>query len=202
MQQYFQKLLLALICTLGIYNIGFTQMTHNVKNTQDIDIKLLGTSTLHAWEMDALNTRGAARFVFKTDDTSDLDSIKSLSFTLQVADLKSDNKGLDKNAYAALKSEEFKDIRYQLTSSTLSSEEGGYLVKSTGKLTIAGVTKAIVMDVHCVNHTDGTITFKGSYMLKMTDYQVEPPSFMWGVMKTGDDITLDFVVVYQKEKGA
>jgi hypothetical protein len=32
----------------------------------------------------------------------------------------------------------------------------------------------------------------------MTDYSVKPPKFMLGAMKTGDAITLNFTLVYQK----
>jgi len=32
----------------------------------------------------------------------------------------------------------------------------------------------------------------------MTDYQVKPPTFMGGAMKTGDALTLDFTMVYNK----
>jgi hypothetical protein len=34
----------------------------------------------------------------------------------------------------------------------------------------------------------------------MSDYDVEPPSLMWGAIKTGDAVTLDFEVVYKKSK--
>lgn len=191
-----------LICFTGLNHIGYSQAIYTIKETKDFDIKLSGTSTLHDWEMDALNATGEAQFVFKAGSESDLVSIKSLSFALKAEDLKSDNKGLNKNAYEALKSDKHKEIRYNLTSSAISSEKGGYLIKSNGNLTIAGVTKEIIMDVHCVSNDDGTITSKGSYKLNMTDYNVKPPSFMWGAMKTGDAITLNFIVVYKKEKGA
>ncbi|MFT7233140.1 MAG: hypothetical protein ACI8TA_002363 [Cyclobacteriaceae bacterium] len=180
-------------------NIGHAQSLYKVKETKDIDIKLSGTSTMHDWEMDALFTTGEAYFIFKSGSEIDLISIKSLSFALQVADLKSDSEGLNKNAYEALKSIEFKGIRYNLTSSTISIEKGGYLIKSNGNLTIAGVTKEILMDVHCESNEKGTVTSRGSYRLNMSDYDVKPPSFMWGAMKTGDAITLDFIVVYEKE---
>lgn len=52
------------------------------------------------------------------------------------------------------------------------------------------------MIVHSVVNKDGSITFKGTYKLKMADYGVEPPSFMFGAMSTGDAITLDFDVTY------
>lgn len=50
--------------------------------------------------------------------------------------------------------------------------------------------------MHVVVQKNSTITCKGTYTLKMTDYNVEPSSFMIGIMKTGDDITLDFAVTY------
>ncbi len=182
----------------GLNIIGQSQSMYTVKENKNFDVKLFGTSTLHDWEMDAINTNGEANFVFKEGSKSDLVSISSLSFRLQVTDLKSDNNGLNKNAYEALKSNEYKEICYILISSILYDAKEGYLIKSKGNLTIAGVTKEIEMDVHGKVNDDGTIITKGSYKLKMTDYGVEPPSFMWGAMRTGDELTLEFVVVYKK----
>lgn len=177
---------------------ALAQTTYKVKETKDVDVKLLGTSTLHDWEMNAKSTTGEAQFIFKSGSETDLVAIKSLSFVLLVKDLKSDNEGLNKNAYDALKTKEHKEIRYQLISSTLSIEKEGYLIKSKGNLTIAGVTKEITMNVLCVMNDDGTIASKGLYQLNMTDYLVNPPSFMWGAMKTGNALTLEFNVVYEK----
>ncbi len=204
MKKYFtKKLVIALICLIGYSNIGRSQSIYKIEETKDVEMKLLGTSTLHKWEMDARSVVGEAQFIFKSEGESDLASLKSLSFALEVKDLKSDSKGLDKNAYKALKADEYKDIHYKLTAATVSPEkQNGYLLNTSGELTIAGVTKKIVMDVHCVINKDGTITCKGSDTLNMTDYKVKPPSFMLGAMKTGDAITLDFTVVYKKQKGA
>lgn len=119
---------------------------------------------------------------------------------MQVSDLKSTNSELDKNAYKALKSSKFKNISYILSSSTLTIENGGYLLKSFGKLTVAGVTKSINMNVHLVINSDGNIICSGSYAFNMSEYNVKPPSFMFGAMKTGNAVTLDFKVVYKKTK--
>lgn len=199
MTKHFKKrIALIFICLTGIISMAYSQSIYEIENTQDINMTLLGTSTLHDWEMDAKSATGEAQFVFESGSESDLASLESLSLAIEVEDLKSNNKGLDKNAYKALKSDEFKDIQYILTSSSLSPEQGGYLLKTNGNLTIAGVTKEIDMDVHCVVNENATITCQGTNELNMTDYNVEPPSFMLGVMKTGDAITMDFTVVYKK----
>jgi polyisoprenoid-binding protein YceI len=123
-----------------------------------------------------------------------------LNFSLEVENLKSDEKDLDKNAYKAMKTKEFKEIFYQLVWSKVIHELGNkYLIKTHGNLTIAGITRAVNMNVSCIVNNDSTITCTGSQRLKMSDYKIHPPSFMMGAMKTGDAVTLDFIFVYKKE---
>lgn len=191
-----KSLVIVLLCLTVFPSIGYSQSIYRVKETKDINIKLLGTSTFSDWEMAALTSGGEAKFIFKPGSKRDLDSLVSLSFAIKVTDLKSDSDKLNENAYEALKSEKYKYIRYKLTSSTISPQKGGYLLKSTGNLTIAGVTKATMMDVQALVNDDGSVTTKGIYKLKMTDYNVEPPTFFWGAMKAGDDLILDFTIVY------
>lgn len=197
MNKYIKIHVIILFFNIGLFNIGYAQAIYNIQDTRGVHLKLKGTSTLHDWEMVSNYATGEAQFITRSGSPSELTSLKSLSFVVKVKDLQSDNKGLNNNAYTALKSDEYKDIHYKLSSSTLVPEKGGYLLKTKGKLTIAGITKDIVMDVHSVINANGTITCKGSYNLKMTDYQVKPPSFMMGMMKTGDVATVDFTIDYK-----
>jgi polyisoprenoid-binding protein YceI len=184
--------------------IGFTsvlraQSTYKIAESKDINMKLSGTSTLHNWTMNAQTFNGEAQFILKEHQIS---SLKTLTFSLAVADLKSGESGLDKNAYKALKSNDYKSITYKQISVTISPDKGNkFLVRTHGNLTIAGVTKEVTIDVYAVVNADETITCTGSEKLNMTDYQVKPPKFMLGAMKTGDAITLDFTLIYRKQTG-
>jgi polyisoprenoid-binding protein YceI len=194
-----QALIWTVFCAMGFTSALRAQTIYKINDSKDIDMKLSGTSTLHKWAMDAKTFSGEAQFGFKPGSDDQLASIKSLNFSLEVQNLKSGETGLDKNAYKALKTGEYKDILYKLISATVSLvNDNKYLVKTSGSLTIAGVTKEVAMDVYCVVNKDASITCTGSKKLKMTDYQVKPPSFMLGAMKTGDAITLNFVLVYKK----
>lgn len=188
-----------LMLAISITGFGqhlFAQDMYKINDSKDINMKLSGTSTLHKWSMNAQTFSGEARFGF-TDHL--LSTVSALNFSLAVQDLKSGEKGLDKNAYKALKTGQYKDILYKLTSAKVSPEKDKrYLIATQGKLTIAGVTNDVNMDVYCVVNQDNSITCTGSDKLKMSDYQVKPPSFMLGAMKTGDAITLDFTLVYKK----
>ncbi len=188
--------ILSLIAMMGIASVGYAQPTYKIKRTKDVAVVLQGSSTLHDWHMDAKDASGEAQFAFKPGSKTELVSVNSLSFSVRAEDLKSDSKALDKNAYKALKTDKYKEIRYTLTSSTLIPEAKGYLLKSVGKLTIAGVTKDVSLDVHCVPNSDGTVTCYGTYKLNMTDYNVVPPTFLFGAMSTGDPVTLIIAAVY------
>ena len=156
---------------LGSTHFAQAQATYKIQKTKDIDMKLSGTSTLHNWVMNAQNTTGVAEFGFKGSGDKELNSLSSLTFSLIVKDLKSGKNGLDKNAYKALKADQYKDIDYKLTSAiVMPQSKGKYLIKTKGKLTIAGVTKETEMNVYAVVNKNGSITCTGSDKLNMTDY--------------------------------
>jgi hypothetical protein len=43
---------------------------------------------------------------------------------------------------------------------------------------------------------DGRVTFVGSEQVKMSDYNVERPSILFGVIKAGDLMTLTYTLVF------
>jgi hypothetical protein len=49
----------------------------------------------------------------------------------------------------------------------------------------------VIMAVATMN-ADKSITYKGTYKLKMTDYKIDPPSIMLGAITTGNEVTIKF----------
>jgi hypothetical protein len=58
---------------------------------------------------------------------------------------------------------------------------------------VAGTTREtdVSADVK-YNAAEKSYTVTGTKKLKMTDYDVKPPSFMMGAVKTGDEISISF----------
>ncbi|MBL0742694.1 YceI family protein [Chryseolinea lacunae] len=195
----YSRFILGLVCVAATLTVVKAQTVYTIRDSKELDMKLSGTSTLHKWSMNTKTLTGSAQFSFAPGHQNQIDGIHSLTMKLDVLSLTSDEKALDRNAYKALKTDQFKNISYTLISAKVSPEKDHtYHVVTTGNLEIAGVTNKVAMDVFCVVNADATITCSGSDQLKMTDYNVKPPSFMLGAMRTGDDITLDFTVVYTK----
>lgn len=160
-------------------------------------LNLFGTSTLHDWSMTARQLQGSAQF--NLSDKGDLVSVTALNFILPVHNLKGEKESMNDNAYEALKADDFKNITFVMTSSKIDAKGGNkYAIHANGNLTIAGVTHAITMEVAAQVNGDGTVACTGTQALRMSDYNVERPSFMFGAMKTGNDLKLSYSLLFTK----
>ncbi len=156
-------------------------------------IKVFGTSNLHDWNMTAGTF--TCEGMLKVKD-GELQDVSSLSFSLPVTNLKSKEDLMDTRAYKSLKAAEFSKITFKLKDATMLPQQK---LKATGSLTIAGVTKEVVITSAYVMNSDDTITFKGSKAFKMSDHNIKAPSFMLGALKTGNDITIDILLKLKKQ---
>lgn len=156
------------------------------KQTADSYITVAGTSTLHAWTMTSKDTQFQAAFENGPDGAPT--QLKSLTLTVPSQSLKSEHSAMDKNAYSSLKTDKFKSITFSLTTASIDKN----IIKCAGNLTIAGVTKLINVDANCQTKPDMSMRCTGTKTFKMSEYQIDPPSFMFGTVKTGDEITISF----------
>ena len=153
-----------------------------------------GTSNIHDWSMQSSSATGTA--VITTNPSNSVTELGNVSFSVPVETLKSDKSGLDKNAYKALKTDKFKAIAFNAVKTTITPAGGNnYNISSTGKLSISGVARDVVITATGVLAGDKSLSIKGAYKLKMTDYSVEPPSLMFGAIKTADEVTLKYDIV-------
>ena len=179
----------ALVLSAGIL-IGLQQQViaqTNYKQSPESYITIAGTSTLHEWTMSSSLPQLVA--AIETGTEGAIKEVKSLVLMVQSQSLKSANKGMDKNAYSALKVDKYKSISFSMSSSAIQNN----VIKCLGDLNIAGVTKQVSVDATCTMKSDkSSLLCTGSKVLKMSDYKVEAPSFMFGTVRTGDEITISF----------
>lgn len=153
-------------------------------------MKVSGTSTIHDWEMIANSgLKGTSSLNL---ENGKLKGIKSLTIEMPVKSLKSGKNSMDKNAYEALSEEKFPTIKFELTEL---KEINGNTVKATGQLTISGKTKVIPMEVKYVVNGN-SIRFSGSHGITFKEFGVDPPTAVFGTIKTGNELTLDFEACY------
>lgn len=158
------------------------------------NLKVLGTSNLHDWEINARAMTGKASM---TIDGNELKAIKSLDFSVEVEQLKSGKSGMDNNTFKALNSKTYKTINFKLVSVAKITEkaENNFTIETQGDLTISGVTKRI-NQTFAIKLTGKKVVFSGKTKIDMTTHGIKPPTALMGTIKTGKDVTVDFKVTY------
>lgn len=178
----FSLLLFFLMMGLGILN---AQTTYTIKEELS-EVIIEGTSNIHDWEMTVEDLESQ----LKTSQTSE-NTIEFITFKVPVKSLKSGKSRMDKNTYEALKAEDHSTIKF---SSTSIKECDGQLY-AMGSLTIAGTTKSVKIPIE-LTKTNDKITLNTSYEINMLDYKVEPPTAMFGTIKTGEKVVVKFSLIY------
>lgn len=173
----------------------FATNAQNVRKNTAFIVKVKGSSNLHDWTMEAKSGTIEANLNLASN-VSYLAGIQSLSFNLPVKNLKSTEGNLmDTRAYDALKAEKFPNISFKLLSATPTSNTANKSIfKVTGELTISGTTKQIEMTANATKNADGSVIITGTENLKMTQFGIKPPSFMFGALKVTDNLTIDYTV--------
>ena len=189
-----KRIIFLALLTLSLSALVNAQTKYHASYTK---VAIAGTSTFHDWDMISENANCDITFNF---DGANITGLSSLLFTVKAESLKSDHKGLDKNAYKALNSQKFPEISFTSSYANVRPNGGNsYVVSAKGKMTISGTTKDVWLAATCtVNPQDLSVQSTGSLKIKMSEYNVEPPSFMMGAMKTGDEITVKYNVNLKK----
>ncbi|WP_420581757.1 YceI family protein [Reichenbachiella sp.] len=142
------------------------------------DLAIQGTSSLHDWESKVEDFQATADF--------SEDQVLNIAFEAIVKSIKSGKSGMDNNTYKALNEKEYPKITFKANQLDI---KGDQLV-GNGQLTIAGKTNDIPINLTLSNASERSV--KGSIKLKMTEYGVTPPTAVFGTIKTGDEVTIQF----------
>ncbi len=153
-------------------------------------IAIDGTSTLHDWTSDVTQFSGQALI---KKDQNNLESLNKLSLNIPVTSIKGDHNGMDSKTYDALKKDQYPEIKFSLDKV---EKINPTTVTASGELSIAGVTRSIALQANYKELPGNKISFSGEKSIKMTDYNVTPPTALMGAIKSGDDITIKFDVAF------
>ncbi len=174
---------LLLFASLSV--MSWSQVTYQI-SPENSRIWVDGTSTLKNWKAEV----GTFEGTITTDESGKVASV-SLSCDVKSMD---GGRGPDMNAkiYKALKVEEYPKITF--TGSEDPDDDGE--LDTAGTLDLAGVQKEVSV-MASGTFADGKIS--GTYPLKFSDFNIKPPSAMFGTIVCHDDITINFELTLAEE---
>ncbi len=141
-----------------------------------------GTSTVNSFECTAVSVTGTG--VLKGGS-------KSRAYVeVQVPDLDCGKRRMNRDLQEALRADEHPLISFNLQ--YFERVDSLDTVQIVGTLSLAGVSHDISVVLHTERRADGTVRGWGKKHLRMTDFDVEPPTALFGLVKAHDEIDIVF----------
>ncbi|MGI9550782.1 MAG: YceI family protein [Aurantibacter sp.] len=174
---------LPLIILFCISLTGLAQETYTLSSDSKLTID--GTSTVHDWTVTANTVEGTLKAEGKGTAPKEID------FQVTVADIKSERGAtMDKKMHNALGKDSHPKVMFTLKE----VKDESTLV---GTLTIGGNAQ----DVEIAGRLDisaDKVMITGEHGIALKDFEIEPPTAMFGQVIVGNDVTVKFDLVFTK----
>ncbi|MDZ7717231.1 MAG: YceI family protein [Balneolaceae bacterium] len=192
------SLLAVLLLTAGV-SIG-QDVQLNIQDSPNMH--LYGEANIKSWDA-AINqvdgTLTLQNIENLTAESLTADAFQNLSLTIPVEKIEAESDGLTKNLHKYLKEDDYPNITFELNNVTdiTEQQDGSLLVTASGVITAAGTENPVDMQV-TANLIDDGIQFTGKKELLMTDFGIDPPTAVFGTIRSRDEIRIEFDVSFSK----
>jgi len=190
------------ITTIAIFaligsSIAGAQETTRVSVGPESKLWIEGTSNLHGWKCSAEKLDAAIELdalAATQINTAAPKALKKVQVKVPVRSLKCGHGAMDNNLYKALNADASPDVSYIFATFDAAPGEAKdtFTLHTVGTLNVAGKENKIEMDVAAIRMADGSVTAKGVVPIKMTDYGIQPPTAIFGRLKTGNEVKVNF----------
>lgn len=159
-------------------------------NANAFSMTIFGTTNIHDFQSKV--TQASGELVIKDAKP------QSMLVEIPVKGIKSKEKLMDTKTYKAFNADKYPVIIFQLTNVSELQVAGNEInVMVAGNLTMNGVTKPVILKSSGKIVKPGVYEFSGSLALKMTDFKMQPPTAMLGLMKVRDPVTVKYTVTFE-----
>ncbi len=167
---------------------------------RDADFSISGTSNVRDWEIKSETLTGVIRtgnaFLQTGEDGHAPENwFEEVSLTIPANSLDSGINTMNNTMHETLDSDENPEITYYLESVESvrnGDSEQEYVLRIHGRAQAAGSYHQMTHEVIVVRENPQVFQVTGEFEVRFSDFEMEPPSFMRGALKTGDEIEVRF----------
>lgn len=173
------------------------QETARVAASPESKLWIEGTSNLHGWSCKTTEVEAAIdveRAAAGQLHASLPAALKRVEVKVPVKSLKCGHGAMDNNLYKALNADATPSVTYILGAFDVIAGEAtdSFTLKTVGTLNVSGRENRVTMDIVATRMPDGTVKATGTVPIKMTDYGITPPTAIFGRLKTGNEVKVNF----------
>lgn len=165
-------------------------------------LSIAGSSNVNKFKCNCLEQFSKTSIRFEEQEGGKALRFTNAGLSLRSKSLDCGNQQMNKDMYKTLRADQHPSIRIELTRAQLLDADipvgsDWTPLKATSHLTIAGVTKPVVFDVKAKRIAPDRIRLTTSKEVLMTDFGMEPPTAMLGLVKVNNTIriNMDLIVV-------
>lgn len=203
---------LILILLLAIFAVGlsgeesFSQITYSPESMSQLWIE--GRSNVNEFECQANRYVGEAT-IFNQQEPVELidggDNQIFLKVQINVDSFDCGRSRMNRDLREALKSDLFPEITFMFERAELlgisEEDEESLEIEVTGQLTVAGETREIHFLTKAYYLNDNQVRAVGNTTIRMTDFNVEPPTALMGMIRADEELTVNFDLIATEREG-
>ncbi len=172
---------------------GFREYT--IRILPDSRLYLEGSSNVNQFVCDCEQVFPSLTFNMEGGSPQNKASFLDTRLQLITKNLDCGNRGMNRDLYKTLKADEFPQIVFALRSVNPLPDftnPGEQRVTTEASLTIAGQSRPVDLEVKARPLGDQSFHFVSQKTIKMSDFGIEPPTALMGLIKVDDEITIHF----------
>lgn len=170
--------------------------------TDDSRLWIKGDATLHSWDAEA--TEFEIDFLFpdewfeSTENWSGED-VEQLSVTVPVKALDGGRSRMNRDLREAMDEESYPTITFYWEEIDIQHDEDQTELIVTGILEVSGVEKEIEFAAEGQVIEEDSFKISGEIPLKMTNFNIDPPTAMLGSLRTDDEIKILYEMIFERK---
>ena len=172
-----------------LFFLAFTGIVINGQFELDKEkstLQITGTSSLYDWTMDVTE--------FDVSGIITDTEVQDLQVVVKSKSMKSGKDIMDQKTYKAVQAETFPDITFRAKTLEISGE----VIRGKGTLEIASITREIDFTAQILSDDLQGMHLSGEAPMKMTDFDIAPPTAIFGTLKTGDEVVIKYDIFLTK----
>ncbi|MEX0993931.1 MAG: YceI family protein [Balneolaceae bacterium] len=173
----------------------------SLKLQPDSEISIEGTSNVRDWDGDVQTIHAELILDGFTagEGIQNLtpDQFKKLTLRMPVESIDAGGRSLTNNMQKYLKKDDHPTITFELIRITDVQESGNSVILTAdGVINAAGKDHGVTMQVNAEINNQGTLVFSGTQALKMTDFDIDPPTAIFGTVRAVDEFNVHYSVKF------
>ena len=195
-----QRIITLLTTFLLIAGSAFAQeMTLDIQDNPEMHI--YGDSNIKKWDAAVNEVTGSLTLQNMEELSTEIltpENFRSATITVPVEQIESESGGLTKNIHKYLEADDHPNITFELVEITnIVQQNDSLIVSAQGVINAAGKDNPVEMVVNA-SMNDGSLQISGEKELLMTDFDIDPPTAVFGTIRARDEFVVRFNVTFSR----